>query len=684
MKILPTLRRNFAKYGAPVLLSLLSAAFIADAQIVNPSQPATGVPVAGTGISVTGQTVSVNYGVANSPFTGNMSVGGTFSATGAVSGTGFSNLFASPFAIGSTAANTGAFTNLSASGTLTGAGFSNLFSSPPPIGSTAANTGAFSTLGATGTVTASGNISVGGQITSPTTVPVINTNIASFLQTGTGATSRTAAAEFTDTVKPEQFGAVGDDVHDDGPALIAALATFKDVVGVSGHKYKIGAGSLLTIDVYKQSLRCNGATLDFAALTGTQQGIHVINTGSTPSDINPAGARNEITGCEILGPGIGSTATAIYFTGPHAVLRDDHIYNFGVGMDYFSGAYNIKSYSVNIGQCGIGVRGLSGGSVYGEQITYFGSTIYDNNLAVSNNMANGTLAFIGGHFDYNLEALVSTNSAVTSYHEVWFEANDAGAGKVHFDLSGASTVEWVAGRITEAGTPGALAQSGVIKTDATSMWNMRQAFMFNTQNTVGRFDAGVGITDIDATTGYQTSYYPTKVSAGNPNNRLADGGFEAASFIDYWAITADSGAITNRLTGVNTQITLSSVLPHSGAQSLLWTKVGGGAGDFTVYVPIRPGSLQAFECYVKTTGSGAGVFISNIVYRIEGTASNGVPNIVNAQAFDIVQTATTQGYTLYQSSRIRAPSWATHYGIKFSGNAFTGTMNVDDCYLSGM
>lgn len=76
MKIINIIRR----YGAPVLLSLLSASYIAQAQVVNPSQPATGVPLAGTGISVAGQTVSVNYGVANSPFTGNMSVGGTLTA----------------------------------------------------------------------------------------------------------------------------------------------------------------------------------------------------------------------------------------------------------------------------------------------------------------------------------------------------------------------------------------------------------------------------------------------------------------------------------------------------------------------------------------------------------------------------------------------------------------------------
>lgn len=60
---------------ARIALAFASFAVIvaSDAQVINPSQPATGVPTAGTGISVSGQQVSVNYGVANSPFTGNLS-----------------------------------------------------------------------------------------------------------------------------------------------------------------------------------------------------------------------------------------------------------------------------------------------------------------------------------------------------------------------------------------------------------------------------------------------------------------------------------------------------------------------------------------------------------------------------------------------------------------------------------
>lgn len=147
---------KISKYLAPVILSLLSATYIAQAQIVNPSQPATGVPVAGTGISVAGQTVSVNYGVANSPFTGNMSVGGTFGVTGAST---LGALNAGTATLGATSATT-----LSASSTVSGAGFTSLFASPPSIGSTAAGTGAFTTLANSSTFTSTGAAVLNGAV----------------------------------------------------------------------------------------------------------------------------------------------------------------------------------------------------------------------------------------------------------------------------------------------------------------------------------------------------------------------------------------------------------------------------------------------------------------------------------------------------------------------------------------
>lgn len=79
----------------------------------------------------------------------------TLSASGTVSGAGFSTYLASPPSIGSTAAGSGAFTTLSASSTVSGTGFSNYLASPPAIGGTTANSGKFTTIQATGTITPS-------------------------------------------------------------------------------------------------------------------------------------------------------------------------------------------------------------------------------------------------------------------------------------------------------------------------------------------------------------------------------------------------------------------------------------------------------------------------------------------------------------------------------------------------
>jgi len=73
----------------------------------------------------------------------------TLSASSTVSGTGFSTYLASPPAIGGTAAAAGAFTTLSASSTVSGTGFSTYLASPPAIGGTTAAAGSFTTVTAT-------------------------------------------------------------------------------------------------------------------------------------------------------------------------------------------------------------------------------------------------------------------------------------------------------------------------------------------------------------------------------------------------------------------------------------------------------------------------------------------------------------------------------------------------------
>ena len=78
----------------------------------------------------------------------------------------------------------GVFRNLSASGAVTGAGFTAKFASPPPIGNTSPSTGNFTTLGTTGDVTL-GNAVADSVTFNAGTAPVPN----NLVFTGTGTIS---------------------------------------------------------------------------------------------------------------------------------------------------------------------------------------------------------------------------------------------------------------------------------------------------------------------------------------------------------------------------------------------------------------------------------------------------------------------------------------------------------------
>ena len=131
-------------------------------------QDANAVAITGGSISgVSGVVTSVGgTGTVNG-----LSLSGTVTSSGNLTFGGTLDL-SSPPAIGSTAANTGAFTTLSASSTVSGTGFSTYLASPPAIGGTTASTGRFTTVTstvATGTApftvvstTAVANLSIGG------------------------------------------------------------------------------------------------------------------------------------------------------------------------------------------------------------------------------------------------------------------------------------------------------------------------------------------------------------------------------------------------------------------------------------------------------------------------------------------------------------------------------------------
>lgn len=145
----------------------------------------------------------------------------TISASSTLSGAGFTSYFASPPAIGSTAANTGAFTTLSASGQITStlatgtaplviASTTNVpnlnasslngatFASPGAIGATAAGSGAFTTVSTTGAITLGGDA-------------ILQRDAANYLamRNGTNSTKFSVSNTFTDASNYRRLALIG-------------------------------------------------------------------------------------------------------------------------------------------------------------------------------------------------------------------------------------------------------------------------------------------------------------------------------------------------------------------------------------------------------------------------------------------------------------------------------------------
>ena len=470
----------------------------------------------------------------------------------------------------------------------------------------------------------------------------------------------------------------------------------------AGSDYVWDGTDAMEIDVGYTSLNCNSSKITFSGFTDatTESAIKFISTlPQTPDDYwVPQNTTKPLSNLIIIGPkgtGVGaafsSTCTGLDIDAAHLNIHGVFVYGFGHGFKVGTNGYCIAAYACNIGECAKGITAIDGGSNYGESIELFGCKIYDNAVGINNNCPTGVIRMIGGSLDYNLKQVVGTNSSTTELTSTWFECNDAGAGNVHIDLSGSSTFRMKGGHVQQNGTPGELAQLGLVRTDSTSKARFSGVHMFNTKNTANVLDAGSGLCTVEDTDSYPVSYLPSRI-ANVAGNKLSDGGFATESVADMWFIYADTAAITDRLNGENVDIALSTDFALSGTKSLKLSKVAGGAeGTIAVCVPVKAGSRAAFTgSYYKPAGAGTGgtIFVTTQAVKIEGIKASGCPNVLNSISYDTLGIGGTDSeiqWTQIGTGMDRiVPSWATHFLVGINAVGFQGDVYFDDWNISTM
>ncbi len=163
--------------------------------------------------------------------------------------------------------------SLAVTGAVSGAGFTSLFAAPPTIGNTTPSTGAFTTLGATGVATFSGGGTFTGTFAGTHTYSGAVTSSGSLNWTSTGSTtSRSAQTRTAEVFNVKDWGAVGNNVADDTTAIQACM----DAAAAAG-----GGTVLFPVGNYKISATLNIGNGTSAAVS-TKAGVVLVGMGSNP------------------------------------------------------------------------------------------------------------------------------------------------------------------------------------------------------------------------------------------------------------------------------------------------------------------------------------------------------------------------------------------------------------------
>lgn len=481
-------------------------------------------------------------------------------------------------------------------------------------------------------------------------------------------------------VTPEQFGAMGDGVADDAPALQRALDAVAHGQGgtiVLQPRVAYRCGSGLVLDASFVSL-VGTALLDFSEWTGRYLRV-VASSVATHGPANNYGHRGMISGAvRLRGAGASTGSIGVDFDSPaeatsaQMLVENLAVSGCGTGIRFGNRAYNNLLLRCEVFECDTCIA-WPAAEDNGERNTLIGCVLYNSGTAVRISLASASLQLHGCSLDYTgrlYDVKAGSVLVVSCHHEssVWNDAPIRCSGDGAFIRCEGG---WI---VNQASTWGARHLVDVGRGSTVHLKGMMLHNILLTSPDPTRLPSlatGEGEFHVAETQSFEFSPLPPQLHAGR--TRLGDPDFTSTLWVDQvWRIRDVSIPIVDRHGRPSDQLTLAKV-KLDGEAGLAATKTLGSsaaAAFVLIALPVNGGDAVLAGFRVRRDpahpGSDGTLLVSPTWARIDGQDEHRLPVIVRSE---LVGTATITPPVdrflpvapLASRSGRTAPPWATHF-----------------------
>lgn len=499
-----------------------------------------------------------------------------------------------------------------------------------------------------------------------------------------GATSLSSVAPppGAATITPEQFGAVGDGIADDAPAIQRALdAAARRPAGATvtlapKTAYRCGGG--LVLDASRVSL-WGQALLDFSGWKGRYLRVVASSTSRPGTPANNYGAKGMISGAiRLKGAGADGNSIGIDFDSPtigtsaQLLVENMAVSGCGTGIRFGDRAYNNLLLRCEVFDCGVCID-YPEADDNGERNTLVGCALYNSRLAVRLALPSAALHLQGCSLDYTGRLYDVTGGfvlATSCHHEssVWEDraircAGDGALIRLDGGVILNQANRWNARSLIEVG------RGSTVHLIGMAAHNLALAPVDPTRPAA--WATGDGTILADDTQGYDFGTIPPRLHT--TRTRLSDPDFRSPAWEDMvWRTRDTAMPVVGRYGGAGDNLQLSKTV-LAGENGLLAAKAYGSTSDAAFVLIAQPVSLgeavlAGFRVRrdPRRPGGDGTLFVSPTWVRLDGQDEHRLPVMVRTQAVGtLTLTPPTDRFVpiapLSSRTGRTAPSWVTHF-----------------------